>query len=540
MKAFLMYRDRDFDARQVLSAEKWDVRSRRSDWEARLKSLLPWNAAALSQDLGLDILFDAMALGDQFLFDVAQVAVLSSLADTDTIAYRQHVLDDCARNHATIRDIYQITLDAITTERKSYLGVMGRYPSSILSRSVDVLQIFVGALRKLRIIADRHAADFKSEGLSRLFAMLQRELDDDYFAGIERHLKRLKFRDGVLISAALGRGNKGVNHVLRRPNEGRRRWLVRLLPRKPAGYTFRLHPRDEPGAQALSALHDQGVNLVANALAQSNDHILSFFRMLRTELAFYIGCLNLRQQLAALDEPMCFPVPAQAGERVLQFSGLYDVSLALSGGQRVVGNDLDKRDKDLVVVSGANSGGKSTFLRSVGLGRLMMQAGMFAPGEAFSANICAGVFTHFKREEDPAMESGKLDEELRRMNEIVAHLKPNALILLNESFASTNEREGSEIAHQVVSAFLDKGIEVVFVTHLYEFARSVYDRKARNVLFLRAGRRDDGTRTFKIAEGEPLQTSYGPDLYDAVFGGHSLAASDTSRLETAREKETYS
>lgn len=138
------------------------------------------------------------------------------------------------------------------------------------------------------------------------------------------------------------------------------------------------------------------------------------------------------------------------------------------------------------------------------------------------------------------MESGKLDEELRRMNEIVAHLKPNALILLNESFASTNEREGSEIAHQVVSAFLDKGIEVVFVTHLYEFARSVYDRKARNVLFLRAGRRDDGTRTFKIAEGEPLQTSYGPDLYDAVFGGHSLAASDTSRLETAREKEAYS
>jgi hypothetical protein len=333
MKAFLMYRDRYFDARQVLSAEKWDVRSQRSDREAHLKSLLPWNAATLSQDLGLDILFDAMALGDPFLFDVAQVAVLSSLADTDTIVYRQHVLDDCARNHATIRDIYQITLDATTTERKSYLGVMGRYPSSILSRSVDVLQIFVGALKKLRIIADRHAADFKSEGLSQLFTMLQRELDDDYFAGIERHLKRLKFRDGVLISAALGRGNKGVNYVLRRPNECRRRWLVRLLPRKPAGYTFRLHTRDEPGVQALSALHDQGVNLVANALAQSNDHILSFFRMLRTELAFYVGCLNLRQQLAALDEPMCFPVPAQAGQRMLQFSGLYDVSLALSGGQ---------------------------------------------------------------------------------------------------------------------------------------------------------------------------------------------------------------
>lgn len=538
MKAFLMYRDRDFDTGQILSAENWDVRSRESEREARLKSLLPWNATALTQDLGLDILFDAMALGDGFLFGVARVAFLSSVADADTIVYRQHVLDDCARNEEIVRDIYQITIDAITYERKSYLGVMARYPSSILSRSVDLLQMFVRMLKRLRIIADRHAADFNSEGLSRLFAMLQHELNDDYFAHIERHLRRLKFRDGVLISAALGRGNKGVNYVLRKPND-LGRWLARFLPRKSPAYRFRLPPRDEHGARALSALRDRGVNLVANALAQSNDHILSFFRMLRTELAFYIGCLNLRQQLAALGEPMCFPVPAQVGERKLQFSRLYDVCLALSGQQRVIGNDLNAQDKDLAVVTGANSGGKSTFLRSVGLGRLMMQAGMFAPAEAFSASICAGVFSHFKREEDAAMESGKLDEELGRMSEIVAHAKPNALILLNESFASTNEREGSEIARQVVNAFLDKGIEVVFVTHLYEFARSVYDRKAENVLFLRAERRDDGTRTFKVVAGEPLQTSYGPDLYETIFGGRSPVAPNASRPEVGREQEAY-
>ena len=65
-----------------------------------------------------------------------------------------------------------------------------------------------------------------------------------------------------------------------------------MVPRPPA-YTFHLAPRDEAGAKALGELTDQGLNLVANALSQSNDHILSFFAMLRTELAFYIGCLNL-------------------------------------------------------------------------------------------------------------------------------------------------------------------------------------------------------------------------------------------------------
>ena len=67
-----------------------------------------------------------------------------------------------------------------------------------------------------------------------------------------------------------------------------------MTPRPPA-YTFHLAPRDEAGAKALGELRDQGLNLVANALAQSNDHILSFFAMLRTELAFYVGCLNLQR-----------------------------------------------------------------------------------------------------------------------------------------------------------------------------------------------------------------------------------------------------
>ena len=49
----------------------------------------------------------------------------------------------------------------------------------------------------------------------------------------------------------------------------------------------------KPGSKALSELKDRGINLVANALAQSADHIDSFFKMLRIELAFYIGCLNL-------------------------------------------------------------------------------------------------------------------------------------------------------------------------------------------------------------------------------------------------------
>ena len=171
------------------------------------------------------------------------------------------------------------------------------------------------------------------------------------------------------------------------------------------------------------------------------------------------------------------------------------------------------------MVTGANQGGKAVkLLRSVGLAQLLMQCGMFVPAESFCSSVYDGLFTHYKREEDTSMKSGKLDEELSRMSDIVDHMTTHPMILFNESFAATNEREGSEIAQQIISALLDKRVKIVCVTHLYELAHGIYLGNKGNVLFLRAERQDDGVRTFKLVEGEPLQTSFGEDLYHSIFG----------------------
>ncbi len=495
MKAFLMYRDRDFDLRRQL----------------------PWNEQALTQDLELNTLFNAMAGGDKFLLQVAKVTALSGFDnDLGAIVYRQDVLKDCLKNPAIARGLYEIAVTAIENEKKVW-SFWGKYPAGILSRARDVLNISIPMLKKLRAVSDAHAEKFDSQAFSTLFAMLKRELDDEYFSAIEGHLRELKFRDGVLISAELGKGNKGGNYVLRNPQDTDRSWFKRMFAPGPPAYTFHLHPRDEGGARALSELNSRGINLVANALAQSADHVLGFFNMLRIELAFYVGCLNLHEQLTEKGEPTTFPVPVSSGERRHSFRGLYDVCLTLTVQEPLVGNDANADGKDLVIITGANQGGKSTFLRSIGLAQLMMQCGMFAPAESFSCNICDGVFTHYKREEDVNMQSGKLDEELGRMSDIVDHMTPNALVLCNESFAATNEREGSEIARQITSALLERGIKMFFVTHLYDFAQRWFDKRMENILFLRAERQPDGVRTFKMIEAEPLGTSYGPDLYRRIF-----------------------
>lgn len=503
MKAFLMNRQRDFD----------------------LRGPLPWNEAALSQDLELETLLQAMAGDDKLVHEVCRRALLTGCGnDCDTILYRQAILADALKNPAALRELYLLASQAVDNKRKLF-SFWSRHPSSVLYDARNAMEMFAGMLRRLRSLVRAQAASFASEGAGALFAMLERELSDAYLARVEAHLSELKFRGGVLISGELGTGNRGKDYLLRQPNPDGRSWLQRMLAPDPSGYTFRIPDRDEAGFRALSELRDRGINAVANALAQSSDHISDFFQRLRAELAFYVGCLNLQERLLGLSQPTCLPRPSPAGQRILRGEGLYDPCLALQLQRAVVPNGVDAGGRSALFVTGANQGGKSSFLRSLGVAQLMMQAGMFVAAGSFAAELCTAVLTHYKREEDETLASGKFDEELARMSAMADHLAPHALVLFNESFAATYEREGSEIARQVVSALLDKGIKILFVTHLHAFARGLFERGDDRLLFLRAERLADGSRTFRVVPGAPLATSHGKDLYDRIFRDRDRGAS---------------
>ncbi len=495
MKAYLMFSNKDFNP----------------------QTPLPDNSPDLISDLEISTLLNAMAKGDKYIYEICKTAFLTSLQDTEEIRYRQDIMQDCLNNPEVIRAIYQIPIEAIEQKHHSWLGIFTRTPSSVLSSAVEMMSMFVVLLKDLKKIADENKSKFKSEGFSRFFSMIQSELDDEYFATVEYHLWQLKFREGVLISADLGKGNEGINYTLRLPKSKNRNWIKEFFSKKTPVYSFVINARDEAGIRILGDIKDLGVNSAANSLAQASEHIESFLNMLRSEVAFYIGCINLWQQLEKLEMPITFPVPHPINAADYTFKGLYDISLALTKKQAVIGNEINANASKLIIITGANQGGKSTFLRSVGLAQLMLQAGMYVTATSFSAAICHSIFTHYRRKEDESMESGKLDEELLRMSEIVDRINPNSIVLFNESFAATNEREGSEIAYQITSALIEKNIKVVFVTHMYEFARIFFEKHLDGVFFLRAERKSSGRRTFKLIEGEPLRTSFGEDVFNSIF-----------------------
>lgn len=502
MNVFLMHPEHDFDSQRKL----------------------PWNEQSLMEDLELETLLMAMSGNDEFIYSMAKTSLLTGMENSrKTLLFRQEVLQDCLQHPELIRELYSISIKAIEHERKSFFGIF-RYPSSVINRSLDVLDGFVELLKQIRKIADNNQFLFKSPGFNRFFTMIKSELNDAYFDEIQKHLINLRFKRGALISAELGIGNKGENYTLLKQKVEKQSLWQELLSLRMDRYLITIGERDDRGARALSEIKDRGLNQIADSLGQSVEHILSFFKLMRSELAFYLGCINLVDVIRERKYSYSFPDVLENQNNSLVFEGLYDICLMLSTTDQVVGNELEAINKKLFVITGANQGGKSTYLRSIGVTQLMMQAGMIVPAKSYQSRLFNSLFTHYRREEDESMRSGKLDEELSRMSEIIDRISPGSMILFNESFSATNEREGSEIARQIILSLVEKGIKVFFVTHLTDFALSIYRKASEEIIFLRADRQSDGERTFKIIPGEPLETSFGLDLYYPIFQNQSPPA----------------
>ena len=166
MMALLMHQDRAFD----------------------LQRPAPWNEQTLVQDLGLDTLLDAMAAGDVLVRQVAARALLCGEHDAGTIRYRQEILEDCLRRPDAVRRMYALAAGSLEAERKSYYFIFGRSPSSVLFNAVGLLELFAEELRRIRTVAEAESGHFTSRGFTALFAMLKRELSDEFFAALQQHL----------------------------------------------------------------------------------------------------------------------------------------------------------------------------------------------------------------------------------------------------------------------------------------------------------------------------------------------------------------
>ena len=474
---------------------------------------LPELDPGLTADLGLDRVLASMARGDHVIERVVPRLLATPLATTDAIRYRQASVRDAVGSPAVVRELYTVATDAIEAERRIWGSAM-RNAELVLDRAANVLGRFVQAFRELRRIEAEHGEAFTSPGFTAFFRIVATDLDDPWLAEVEDHLTRLRTRT-LHVSARLGDGARGRDYVLHRSPSTIRGWRDRVGLEERRS-TVKVELSDQNAMNTMSELRATAIAPTAGVTREAADHVLAFFRQLQVELAFLIGCANLHENLTAAGGAVAYPDAEDGATATFRATGLYDLGLRLTIDGPVVPNDLDTGGQRMVVITGANGGGKSTVLRAVGLAQLLLGAGMFVAAESLTASVAHAIRTHFTREEDASLVGGRLDEELTRLAALVEATTPGTLVLLNESLSTTNEREGAAIARGVVDALVDAGVEVWFVTHNHHLASGLADAEPARAHFLRA-ERGDGERPFRLVVAPPLPTSHGMDLYRRII-----------------------
>ena len=112
---------------------------------------------------------------------------------------------------------------------------------------------------------------------------------------------------------------------------------------------------------------------------------------------------------------------------------------------------------------------------------------------------------------------GRFADELQRLSDIVDRTLPGTWLLMNETFAGTDDAEAAEIGADVVRGFARRRVATVLVTHNFDLASRIIAEEP-GALSLRAERHESGERSFRLVPAPPLPTAFGRDLYLRMGG----------------------
>lgn len=225
----------------------------------------------------------------------------------------------------------------------------------------------------------------------------------------------------------------------------------------------------------------------------------------RYELNFYIETAALFDRIIKLGLPLCWP--ALTAERKISISGACDVSLLAKNVTDIVPNDIEfTQEEPFFFLTGANGGGKTTYLRNVAISVIFFLSG--CPVAAREAEIwpVQNVFTHFPKDERFEGD-GRFADERRRVDEIMKAQGGNSLVLLNETYSTTNEETALQYTSELASQLYKSGCFGLYITHQHSLAGTEIP-----FLSVIVDEGDLNRRTYRIARLRSASGSYASDI----------------------------
>jgi DNA mismatch repair protein MutS len=428
-------------------------------------------------DLNLDQVVEAVTAGREEYN--LKPFFYTPLDHVESVEYRHDVFRDLEKPavFGYIRSFAQEMRNMrsyLAQEQKLY------YPREKQAWFLDAVDIYCGAVD--RLANELAGADLSSRGFLAFRDYLARYIVSETFASLHADTRRLKADlsaiqyclhiEGLCITASKYESQTDYSAEVLRTFE-------KFKQGSPKQYGFNfpsyadMNHVEAAIADLLAGLYPEIFTSLEDYHKRHRAYLDSTIAAFDREVQFYSACLEYMDRLKQAGLAFSYPRVSAESKEICS-RDTFDLALAnrlVQNNSTVITNEFYLCNPErIIVVSGPNQGGKTTFARAFGQLHYLASLGCPVPGTEAKLFLCDHLFTHFEREEDIHNLSGKLEDDLLRVHRVLELATSNSILIMNESFLSTTLNDALFLSRQIMQQIVELDMICVSVTFLDELA----------------------------------------------------------------------
>jgi hypothetical protein len=400
----------------------------------------------------------------------------STYRSEEVIRHRQAVFADLERPE--VFRIFPVFCEAMRTVRAN-LTYAEKIPYKCHRHTVIVRAIGLYCDTVAGLLQNLQSLTIHSSGLKSLQTYLADYTVSQHFTQLAAEARNLRDTLSKICYGTLFRGDKVTVRkyasepdyavtILERFAKFREIDTEPAVPPRPKD-DFALNHIEEGILEFVGRLFPEPFRALKDFVGRNSDFIDAAIATFDREVDFFVAYLAFTDPLRQAGLPFCHP-DVSATDKTTKVSGSFDLALAaklIDEKRSVVCNDFYLTGAErLIVVSGPNQGGKTTFARMFGQLHFLAGLGCPVPGKQARLFLADQLFTHFERQEDITNLRGKLEDDLVRLHQSCQAMTSNSVVVLNEIFNSTSLDDQIFLSTKVLQQILASDVIGVCVTFI--------------------------------------------------------------------------